>query len=116
MTGVFFEKIADANPKRVSEKHLGDLLGGTGSFHRQTGAKKERDKRPNQQYDDSHHDVLWNRQIGIVWCDVQRLKQDLGQGAQEVIDQLCYAEYVFFHSLVHGMQDFPHTGRERRGC
>jgi len=38
------------------------------------------------------------------------------QRPEKMIDQPGYSEYVFFHSLFHGMQDFPHTGRNRRGC
>ncbi len=70
----------------------------------------------DKENDQTHHDVLRNRQIGIFRGDVQRVKQRQHQRPQKMIDQLGYAEYVFFHSLVHGMQDFPHTGGERRRC
>src|SRR5713101_3496407 len=114
MSGVFFKQIANSDAERIGEKHLGDLLAGTGLFNRQSGTEKECYERSDHQDDQTHHDVLGNRQLGIVGRDVQRVKQGQDQRPQKMIDQLGYAEYVFFHSLFHGMQDFPHTCRDRR--
>jgi len=79
MTGVFFEQITNADAERIGEKHLGDLLAGTGLFNRQSGTEKERDERSYHEDDQSHHDVLGNRHLGIVGYDVQRVKQGQDQ-------------------------------------
>ena len=91
MTRILLEQVADANAKRIGEEHLSNLLGGAGLFDRQTGTKKERDKRPDQQYHQTHHDVLRNRQFGILRRDVQRVEQGQNQRPQKMIDQPGYA-------------------------
>src|ERR1700757_4726679 len=95
---VFFEKVLNAEAEGIGEQDLRDLLQTAGLFDGKPRTQQESEYSPENQDDDSHHDVFGDGQFRIFGLDVQGIQQDQSDRPKQMIYEARQPSYLFSHS------------------
>src|SRR2546426_12457359 len=91
------QQVADTEPHRIGQQDLQTLLGPAGPIHGKAALQPEEKHHDESEDHEFHGDEVRNGILRVLRVNMKRRKKRGGGLAEQPVDQLCYAENVFFH-------------------